>query len=282
MRVGVVGHRGYAGLSDLLRLLAREAPTLGWSLSYEAGLLEEVPGAETLGSPDDLDLLLTFGGDGTLLRGARFLDGARAPVFGVNLGRLGFLTSCGGDEFAAALPHLAAGRFVAEDRMALEARSLGATGGTGIELRALNDVVLHKGGFARVMRVKIWVDDEEIGVLAADGIVVSSPTGSTAYSLSAGGPIVVPTVETIVVTPIAPHTLAIRPFILPPSAVIRMEPEDGAGEVLVTVDGQVGTSLGPHHELEIRRAPRPVRIARLEGFTFFGRLRAKMGWGGPL
>lgn len=281
MRIGVVGHRGYTGLTDLLRLLAREAAALGLECSFEADLVEELGEGQPLRPPAELDLLVTMGGDGTLLRGARFLDGAPAPIFGVNLGRLGFLTSCSAEAFAGALPALAAGRFIAEDRMALEARALGSEGGTLTALRALNDVVLHKGGFARVMRVRVCVDDEEIGVLAADGIVVSTPTGSTAYSLSAGGPIVVPTVETILVTPIAAHTLAMRPFVLPPDAVLRMQPEDGAGEVLVTADGQVGTNLGAQNQLEIRRASRPVRIARLEGFTFFSRLRAKMGWGGP-
>jgi NAD+ kinase len=117
-------------------------------------------------------------------------------------------------------------------------------------------------------------------LIAADGIVISTPTGSTAYSLSAGGPVVEPSHESILVTPVAAHALAIRPFILPPHAVVEVQPDDAPEEVLVTVDGQVGTKLGPNQRLTIRRSPHAVHIVRIDGTTFFGRLRAKMGWGG--
>lgn len=281
MRVGVVGHIGYDGLDELVRHLVSEAPRLGLSLSFENSLLGLAgAGAEPLVAPDALDALLAFGGDGTLLRGARLLDGAIAPVFGVNLGKLGFLTTCGADEFEALLPRFARGDFTAEQRMTLETRSRGADGAIGSRMRALNDVVLHKGGFARVLRLQVTVNGERLGSLAADGLVVSTPTGSTAYSLSAGGPIVEPTIETILVTPVAAHALAIRPFILPPDAVVELQPDDAPEEVLVTVDGQVGTTLVHGHSLTVRRSEQPVRIVRIDGATFFGRLRAKMGWGG--
>jgi len=281
MRVGVVGHSGYDGLEELVQHLVSEAPRLGMSLSFEDTLLAVAgAGAERLSPPDDLDALLAFGGDGTLLRGARMLDGAKAPVFGVNLGKLGFLTTCGAAEFAALLPRFARGDFTADERMTLEARSHGANGAVGDRLRALNDVVLHKGGFARVLRLQVSVNGERLGALAADGLVISTPTGSTAYSLSAGGPIVEPTLASIMVTPVAAHALAIRPFILSPDAVIEMQPDDAPEEVLVTVDGQVGTTLLHGHALTVRRSPQPVYIVRIDGASFFGRLRAKMGWGG--
>ena len=146
--------------------------------------------------------------------------------------------------------------------------------------RALNDVVLHKGGFARVVSLSVFVDGEPIGTYGADGIVLSTPPGSTAYSMSAGGPVVVPTVESILVTATSAHTLAIRPLVLPPHAAVVLRTDDGPAELLVTVDGQVGTTFGAGEELAVRRADQPVLIVRFGGTTFFGRLRRKLGWGG--
>jgi NAD+ kinase len=279
MRVGVIGHQGYEGLPEILALLAREAPRLGLELSYEPGLRTSMPGGEALTDAHGLDALISLGGDGTLLRAARFLDGAEVPIMGVNLGKLGFLTSCRGKDFAKLLPRLSKGQYQTDSRMTLEANATGAGDGSP-HMRALNDVVLHKGGFARVLRLRVAVNREEIGTLAADGIVISTPTGSTAYSLSAGGPIVAPTVDSILLTPVSPHTLAVRPILLPPDAVITVQPEDAPQEVLVTVDGQVGTSLGTGQGLTIRGSRQRVLIVRFTGATFFGRLRRKLGWGG--
>jgi NAD+ kinase len=280
IRLGVVGHQGYDELRAIVATLEREAPRLGLVTSYEEGLLDAGTGLTPLSPPDALDGLLSLGGDGTLLRAARYLDGANVPIMGVNLGRLGFLTSCRARDFARMLPKFAKGQYQSDVRMALEAASIGSGGAAGVRLLALNDVVLHKGGFARVLRFRVTVNGEEIGALAADGMVISTPTGSTAYSLSAGGPIVEPTVESILMTPVSPHTLAVRPILLPPSAVIVVQPEGPPEEVLVTVDGQVGTSLSAGHSLSIRRATTGVRLVRFPGTTFFGRLKHKLGWGG--
>ena len=285
MRVGVVGHRGYGGLAEILDTLLGIAPRLGMRLSFEGELNELVNHGEPLTSPDGLDALLTLGGDGTMLRGARFLAGRPVPVFGVNLGRLGFLTTCGATEMEESLTQFAAGNFRAEERMALEARVTGPThrpDGAPVRHFALNDVVLHKAGYARVVRLDVAANDERVASYAADGIVISTPTGSTAYSLSAGGPVVVPTVESILLTPISPHTLAIRPLVLPPTAqiTIRADVRDGNDEMLVTVDGQPGTTFAAGDTLLVRRA-KPVRLVRIPALgTFFTRLRAKLGWGG--
>lgn len=280
MRLGVIGHEGYDGLSGILEFLAREAPAHGYSLVYEAGLLDDASRPVRLTRPDQVDALITLGGDGTLLRGARFLSGAPVPVLGVNLGKLGFLTSCGAEEFPAAFTAFAQGEYQVQSRMALEAESVTIAGTVGIRIRALNDLVVHKGGFARVLRMRVFADDELIGAFAADGIVIATPTGSTAYSLSAGGPIVVPTFDSLIVTPVAPHTLALRPTILPPDRVLRLEVEDAPAEVLVTADGQIGTLLGAGQNLIVRRSADPVRLIRFAGNTFFSRLRRKLGWGG--
>ncbi|HVE80404.1 MAG TPA: NAD(+)/NADH kinase [Gemmatimonadaceae bacterium] len=279
-RVGVVGHRGYAELPEVLRALVAAAPGLGLTVAFEEELQAIVGAGEPLRSPDDVDALLTLGGDGTLLRGARFVDGRQVPVLGVNLGRVGFLTCCGVEDMEAALHRLAAGDFRAEARMALEACMLGAGGVERRRWRALNDVVLHKGGFARVVQLRVEANGETIATYAADGIVISTPTGSTAYSLSAGGPVVVPTVESILLTPVSPHTLAMRPVLLPPSAEVIVQAADGPEELLVTVDGQVGTIFAAGEALAVRRAERPVLIARFPGASFFSRMRHKLGWGG--
>lgn len=279
-KLGVVGHRGYGGLPDVLRTLFAVAPARGFELFFEPDLHDLAGGGERIDDPGGLDALLTLGGDGTLLRGARLLAGAQVPILGVNMGRLGFLTAVGRDELEPALERFAAGDFRAEGRMMLDVRALDAAGNERRRWLALNDVVLHKGGFARVVSLRVSANGDEIASYAADGVVISTPTGSTAYSLSAGGPVVVPTVESIIITPISPHTLAIRPLVLPPSADIRVQADDGPEELLVTVDGQVGTTFAGGEVLVVRRSERPVLLVRFPGITFFSRLRRKLGWGG--
>lgn len=280
MRVGVVGHRGYTGLAAILQTLLDVAPSLGLELSFEAELCGLVDGVEPLGKPDSVEALFTLGGDGTFLRGARFLDGREVPILGINLGRLGFLTACSVDEFELGVRRFAAGDFESEPRMTLEACALDPDGSERCRWLSLNDVVLHKGGFARVVRFMVHVDDEPIGSYSADGLIISTPTGSTAYSLSAGGPVVVPTVESIVLTPISPHTLAMRPLVLPPWSEVSVRTDDAPGELLVTIDGQVGATFTGGETLVVRRASTQVHIVRFTGTTFFSRLRRKLGWGG--
>lgn len=280
MRIGVVGHRGYDGLPEVLRTLFRLEPALDVRFAFEPDLHDLAGRGDRLDDPRVLDAMLTLGGDGTLLRAARLLAGREIPILSVNLGKLGFLTSCGREELEPALHRLAAGDFRAEARMALDVRALASHGAERGRWLALNDVVVHKGGFARVVRLRVAVNGESIASYAADGLVISTPTGSTAYSLSAGGPVVVPTVESIILTPVSPHTLAIRPLVLPPSAEISVQADDAPEELLVTVDGQVGTTFAGGETLNVRRAEHPVHIVRFAGTSFFSRLRRKLGWGG--
>lgn len=280
MRIGVVGHRGYPGFPDVLRSLMELAPTLGFSLLLEPEISEIVGGSEPLVSPDNLDLMLTLGGDGTMLRAARVLDGRPVPMMGVNLGRLGFLTCCGLDEMERALTRVAGGDFRSQARMTLDVRALDSEGRERKRWNALNDAVVHKGGFARVVGLRVSVDDELIATYAADGLIVATPTGSTAYSLSVGGPVVVPTLESIILAPISPHTLAIRPLVLPPTCDVVVQAVNGPEELLVTVDGQVGTTFAPGEALAVRRSEKPVFLVRFSEMTFFSRLRRKLAWGG--
>lgn len=280
MRLGILGHPGYPGLPDVMRQIRALASPCGLSLALEPELLEHVPEGLRLEHDAPLDALLSLGGDGTLLRAARFLDGRQVPILGVNLGRLGFLTSCAAEELEAGVRRLAAGDYCPERRMVLHTHAVARDGAVRHHWRSLNDVVLHKGGFARVVRFSVHVDGEVVATFGGDGVVVSTPTGSTAYSLSAGGPVVVPTVESIVLTPVSPHTLALRPMVLPPTAEVRVQAEDDVTELLVTVDGQVGTHFHENETLVVRRAEAPVLIVRFSSNRFFGRLRQKMGWGG--
>ena len=280
IRLGVVGHRGYAELATVLKTLRDMAPALDLRLFFEEGLYDHAGCGEPLGEPSDLDVLVTLGGDGTLLRGARFLGGRQVPILGINLGRLGFLTSCGVEDLEPALTRLASGDFRAEARMVLDARALGADGAERKRWFPLNDVVLHTSGYARMVSLHVSANGETIASYSADGIVIATPTGSTAYNLSCGGPLVAPTVESILLTAIAPHTLSIRPVVLPPSAEVLVRAEDGPEELLVTVDGQVGTTFHVGEALAVCRSERPVHIVRFPGTTFFSRLRRKLGWGG--
>ena len=281
MRVGFIGHTGYEELPAILRELLSLGSEMGLDLEFEPDMHAEAGGGRKLDDASQLDALITLGGDGTLLRGARLLDGARVPIIGINLGRLGFLTTCGADDMEHAVRLLAAGDHVAEARMALRAVAVDGGGANRQEWRALNDFVVHKGGFARVVRLGLSVNGDSIGTYAADGVIISTPTGSTAYSLSAGGPVVVPTVESIILTPVSAHALGIRPLIVAPDAEVVIDTAQSSESLLVTVDGQVGTELVPGEKLVVTRAPNPVHIVRLPGGSFFERMRAKLGWGGP-
>ena len=280
IRLGVVGHLGYAQIPQVLRTLGALAPTLDIELRFERELFALAGSGAVLDDPAKLDALLTLGGDGTLLRGARTIAPHPVPILGVNMGRLGFLTCCPAEELQQALERLARKDFHTERRMALHARVLDVAGRERQQWFALNDVVLHKGGFARVVSIRVAANGETMARYAADGVVLSTPTGSTAYSLSVGGPVVFPTLETIVVSPVSPHTLAIRPVILPSSAEVTLQSDDGPEELLVTVDGQVGTTFAQGETLVVCRATSEVLIIRFPGSSFFATMRQKLGWGG--
>jgi NAD+ kinase len=280
MKVGVVGNPRYADLKGVLEYVAIAAPDKGITLYSEPRLDQfwnhDVPSFEEA----SLDALITFGGDGTLLRGARQLAGRETPILGVNLGRVGFLTTATRESLDAALDALVSGKYSIERRQALRAAIRDAEGETRSTQIAVNDVAVHKGGVARVIRVNVFIQGENVGPYSADGIIVATPTGSTAYSLSAGGPIVVPGVEAIIVTPIAAHTLAVRPLVVPATYRIVIEPIAGwSDDLLVSFDGQTGTTLAPGESVDVCRADHRVCLIRLAGEGFFGRMRQKLHWG---
>ncbi len=280
MNVGVVGNPRYGDLKGVLEQVAIAAPYRGITLYSEPRLESfwnrDVPSFDSV----DLDALITFGGDGTLLRGARLLGGRETPILGVNLGRVGFLTTGTRETLDAALEALVTGKFEIERRQALRAAIRDAEGETRSTQMAMNDVTVHKGGVARVIRVNVFIQGDNVGPYSADGIIVATPTGSTAYSLSAGGPIVVPGVEAIIVTPIAAHTLAVRPLVVPATYRIVIEPIAGwSDDLLVSVDGQTGTTLAAGESVDVCRADHRVCLIRLGGDGFFERMRQKLHWG---
>ncbi|HOX19922.1 MAG TPA: NAD(+)/NADH kinase [Gemmatimonadales bacterium] len=280
MKIGVCGNHRYPELRALLEQLATLAPERGISLYSEERLADLWPKAPPDLEGVPLDVLLTFGGDGTLLRGARMLEGRGIPILGINLGKVGFLTSVSRNALPAALDALVAGRYTTEPRQALKSFVLDADGQvTPLDL-ALNDVVVHKGGVARVIRLDVVVQGESVGPYSADGIIVATPTGSTAYSLSAGGPIVVPGVQALVITPICAHTLAVRPLVFPASWDVVIQPADPEEEeIIVSVDGQVVTHLAPGARVRVRVAEAPVLLVRVGPEGYFQRMRQKLHWG---
>lgn len=282
MIVGVVGNPRYAEVPALLKRLHAAVTRHGFEVRVEADLLQHWPGdARPLAVESARpDVLITMGGDGTLLRAARLVGWRDIPLLGVNVGRLGFLTAAMPQAFDRALDQLAAGDYRLENRRMLEAAIVAGGKSRNVGL-ALNDVVVHKAGVARVIRLSVRVGDEPVGAFSADGIIVATPTGSTAYSLSAGGPIVVPGVDALVVTPICPHTLGVRPVVVPGGAQIEfgLLPPYGDEPVLLSCDGQIGTPFDHDDTIRVRRAEHVVRLVHFADDRFFGTLRTKLHWG---
>ncbi|MFV1987746.1 MAG: NAD(+)/NADH kinase [Gemmatimonadota bacterium] len=285
MRVAIIGNAHYHDLDGVLTQLEGIGERLGLDLFFEAELERHGRAVADLAA-DTFDFVLTLGGDGTLLRGARAAGPRGIPVLGCNLGRLGFLTLVALDELEETLAAVVRGEGEIEERVALDVRVVGdGTTESPTEFSeaashyTVNDAVLHKSGYARLITLRLWADDEEVGHYSADGIIVATATGSTAYSLSAGGPIVVPTMEGIVATPISPHTLAVRPVVFPASTRITVELLTDSDDLALTVDGQGGTRLAFGDRVVIVRSVHPLRLLRLPGHPFFGVLRRKLRWG---
>lgn len=308
MRIGVLGNRSYEGLEAVLERIGTRAAELEVELAVD----EEAAGLAPAGLPrlseswDEIDVLVTLGGDGTLLRGAREAGPRGVPVLGCNLGRLGFLTASSPGELEEALGRLVRGEYRVEERLTLEvevrrserpadagdpppadlpvSEAPDPRGGEEPEagprrFYALNDAVVHKSGFARLITLRVWVDGEEVGQYSADGIVLATATGSTAYSLSAGGPVLVPELDALVATPISPHTLAVRPLVVPAEAGFEVEVRPRSEQPVLTVDGQSGVALRTGDRIHAGRSPHPVRLVQFPGRSFFTVLRRKLRWG---
>ncbi len=225
----------------------------------------------------DYDLVVVLGGDGTLLSVARTLEGA-VPILGVNLGTLGFLTEVGRAELYPALVDLLAGDFRIEERSLLDVR-LERAGGGGRSWRVLNDAVITKSALARIVELTYRIDGHLLAACRSDGLIISTPTGSTAYNLSAGGPILDPRLPVLVLTPICPHTLTLRPVVVPDSSLVEVTLETPREEVFLTLDGQEGAPMDQGDRVRVRRSEATVHLVKTTGRGFFDGLRDKLHWG---
>lgn len=281
--VAVVVREQSSGISEVMQRLESWLSARDIDVTFEEADGRAQEGGTSLDiARHPVDLLIALGGDGTLLRAARAVIGTDVPVLGVNLGRLGFLTAFPDSDLEPGLEAVVAGDAFLDYRFALRARLERDGKIVDDNLFALNDIVVHTSGAARVTPLTLHVGSdaarEEVGSFAADGVILATPTGSTAYSMSAGGPIIFPTVECIVVTPICPHSLAVRPLVIPATEDVWVSSLDPDADHQVTVDGQVERDLGPTDAVVVSREEHPVRLVRLPGQTFFGTLRRKLNW----
>jgi len=246
-----------------------------------AGLGDAWPTAPRAELAAQTEVIVVFGGDGTLLEAAGNVahSGSDIPLLGINLGRLGFLTEAGVSEITGALEALLADRVTTETRLMVSG-TVERHGATAVRHLALNDIVFGRGAVSRMIELDVEVDGQFVCHVKADGLIVATATGSTAYNLSAGGPIVHPEVDALVLTPIAPHTLTNRPLVLPATATLSLRPEiDSPSNIVLTFDGQFGVGLEAGDVVEVRRAPRLVRLVRTSSRTHFDVLREKLQWG---
>ncbi|MFN2238660.1 MAG: NAD(+)/NADH kinase [Thermoanaerobaculia bacterium] len=274
------------------KIASDEALQLAGSTARELGargyrvLFDEDTG-EVLGTPgepwpsradlaDQSDLLITFGGDGTLLSVARYAP-ARVPIIGVNMGTLGFLTEIRVEEFQEVLDEVLGGEYLAEQRVTFDVSAEGPDFRSSY--RVLNDAVINKGALARIIEMSVEVGGQFVSTYRADGMIVSTPTGSTAYNLSAGGPIIYPTMNAVVLTPICPHMLSNRPIVLPDYLRVDITIVSPSPEVYLTLDGQEGIPIAERTLVSVHKSDRTVALVQSPNKNYFDVLRGKLKWG---
>ncbi|HEY6952697.1 MAG TPA: NAD(+)/NADH kinase [Bacteroidota bacterium] len=220
------------------------------------------------------DMLISLGGDGTILRFARLLAGTNIPILGINLGKLGFLAEVSVDELNQCLDDILRGEYTIESRMMLQSSGNGMKSAFG----ALNDIVVSKYGASRVMDIETYVNNEFLATFTGDGIIISTPTGSTAYALANGGPIVAPSNKSITISPICPHTLTARPVIVPDDSVILLKVLSSVSKIQLTADGQLEKQLRSPATISIKKAPFQARLVKRKSTSYYEVLRKKLHW----
>jgi NAD+ kinase len=281
-RIGVIGKPHAEGLPELLRQL------LPWCQQRSLDVFLDKDTASAIGHassypkeaiPELVDFIMVLGGDGTLLSVARLLEARIVPILGVNLGSLGFLTETTTQELFTRLEKMLEGEYILQSRMRFTTY-VHRQDSRLPQPTALNDVVINKGALARILSLEVYVDNLYLTTYRADGLIVSTPTGSTAYAMAAGGPILHPTLHALILTPICPYTLSHRPLVLPDTAkieVVLLTPDE---DVLVTLDGQVGMPLHYGDVVEIQQAAIPIQLIRTtKQDEYFHVLRTKLKWG---
>jgi NAD+ kinase len=287
MRFGIAGNLDKTELPKVVeRLIARfnkeEVPYVldaamakGLRGKIDKRLLDKAPALSEQKLPAACDLLISLGGDGTILRMARLFSSTAIPILGINLGKLGFLAEVSLEELDECLTEIMRNDFVVEDRMMLQAR----IGKSKNNIQALNDIVLHQTGSSRMFSVKTFVNGEFLSKFIGDGLIIATPTGSTAYALSNGGPIVTPKNHLILISPICPHTLTARTVVVPEESIITLRVETATGKIHLAADGQQQAFLQPPVEIMIERSPLTTKLVTRKNRSYYDVLRRKLNWG---
>src|ERR1700678_2195365 len=263
-------------------------PLREWLRTRKIETVVDTQTAETVGAKEPgcaredmvgkVDLLIVLGGDGTLLAAARALHGHKIPILAVNLGGLGFLTSVTLDELYPVLESVLEGKHRTTERMMLDAKIVHHSKPAEVQC-ALNDAVANKAALARMLDFDVSVDGNHVGRYRADGLIVATPTGSTAYSLAAGGPIIHPALDAFVITPICPHMLTNRPLVVPDTARVELDFVEIGDPVFLTLDGQIGFQLEPKDRVVITKSASKVQFVSPPRLTYYEILRSKLRWG---
>ncbi len=239
-------------------------------------LLKHIEYAEREKIPSKCDMVLALGGDGTIISAARVVGNSRIPIAGINLGGLGFLAEVAVEEIYDRLQLIQEGEYLVEERMVLKAK---LDNKPQVSYRALNDIVIERGSSTRMVIISVTVDGKFFNRYSGDGIIIATPTGSTAYSLSAGGPIIVPPHEAIIVTPLSPHSLSQRAVVIDPESKIKINIEDASRKMLLSIDGQTSVKIKNGQSISIERAENNVSLVKWKDKSYFDTLRAKLNWG---
>ena len=281
-RSGLIANDGKADAGELVHEIARDCARRGLPLILEkrAAQLIGADSAATVGDlARDTDLLLVLGGDGTILQVLHELGDVLRPIFGINLGSLGFLTCVSAAAWPHALAAIAAGTYQLSERALLDVQIVRG-GQTSARYIALNDAVISRGELSRLIKLNVAVDGATLSEYNADGLIVATPTGSTAYSLSAGGPVLTPDSGVFVITPICPHVLTMRPVLVSEHSCIEITPSPDGPEIFLSLDGQASVRVLPGDLIRITQAPQRLPLAMLPDTSFFEVLRQKLKWSG--
>lgn len=280
-KVGVFAKKNHPDAEQLAIDICERFKREGIDVLLEDGLAEQIGqinGYCRSEIPDLVDMIIVLGGDGTLISVARSVAGRNIPIVGVNLGQLGFLTEITRDELPEMLEKLISGDYRVTDRMMLDA-FIKRNGETVGQYTVLNDVVINKGALARIIDLTTYVDGRLLSQYKADGLIIGTPTGSTGYNLAAGGPIIYPEINSLLISPICPHMLTNRPIVLWSRSVIEVEVKFEDDVVFFTADGQVGRKLLPGDRVEVRRSESRARLVNSPNKDYFEILRTKLSWG---
>lgn len=280
-KIGVYAKKNYSGIEQFVDMVCARFEQEGIEVLLEQDLARQTGRGAGHGPdeiPEQVDLIIVLGGDGTLISVTRSVAGRDIPIVGVNLGRLGFLTEVTRDELPQMMEKLISGDYTVTDRMMLDAlikRDKSIVG----RYTVLNDMVINKSALARIIDLRTYVDGRLLSNYKADGLIVATPTGSTGYNLAAGGPIIYPEINSLLISPICPHMLTNRPIILWSRSVIEVEVCFEDDVVFFTGDGQIGCELLPGDRVEVRRSQSRARLVNSPSRDYFEILRTKLGWG---